>query len=115
MHDCPTCGQPTPAGNYCVRCGAPQDLRLGRSRQRRQFAAAPRERRNAPWLVSTLFPQLPRHSERHFHIALAGGAALVIALGVLRLFAIALIGAALLMPLLTALYFYDVDIYEGEP
>ena len=116
MHDCPTCGQPTPDGRYCVRCGAPQELELAlaRPRQRTQFAAAPGERRNAPWIVSTLFPRLPRHSERHFQVALGGGAVLVIVLSALRLFPVALISAALLMPLLTLLYFYDVDIYEGE-
>ncbi len=115
MHDCPTCGQPTTDGNYCVRCGAPQQQDLTHSRQRREFAAAPGERRYAPWLVSTLFPHLPRHSERHFHIALGAGTALVIVLGVLRLFPVALITAALLLPLVTVLYFYDVDVYEGEP
>jgi RsiW-degrading membrane proteinase PrsW (M82 family) len=115
MHTCPTCQQTTPEGNYCVRCGAPLDRELDRSRQRPQYAAAPGESRNAPWLVSTLFPHLPRHSERHFHIAIAGGAAIVIVLGALRLFPVALITAALLMPLLTVLYFYDVDIYEREP
>ena len=115
MRECPTCGLPTPEGNFCVRCGAPSDQQLGQSRHRREFAAAPGERRYVPWLVSTLFPQLPRHSERHFHAALAAGGALVIVLGALRLFPVGLISAALLMPLLSVLYFYDVDIYEGEP
>jgi hypothetical protein len=115
VNNCPTCGLPTPEGNFCVRCGAPLDHGLAHARHRQEFAAAPRERRYAPWLVSTLFPQLPRHSERHFHIALAVGAALVIVLGAARLFPVGLISAAILMPLLTLLYFYDVDIYEGEP
>lgn len=115
MHECPSCGQPTPDGYFCIRCGGPQDRTLRRSRDRRQFAGAPAENRWTPWLVSTLFPQLPRHSERHFHIALAGGAATVIALGAFRLFPVALISAALLMPLLTVLYFYDVDVYERNP
>jgi hypothetical protein len=115
MRTCPTCQGTTPAGNYCVRCGAPLDRELDKCRQRPRYAAAPGEHRYAPWLVSTLFPHLPRHSERHFHIALATGVAVVIVLGALRLFPVALITAALLMPLLTLLYFYDVDIYEREP
>ena len=115
MIECPTCHQPTPEGNFCVRCGAPLDGELDHSRERHQFAAAPGQRRYAPWIVSSLFPQLPRHSDRHFRIALGTGAAIVVLLGVLRLFPVALITAALLMPLLTALYFYDVDIYESEP
>lgn len=117
MHECRTCHEQTPEGNFCVRCGAPQggDEALTHARHRHQFAAAPGERRYAPWPISTLFPHLPRHSERHFHVALASGGALVVVLGALRLFPVALISAALLMPLLTVLYFYDVDIYEEEP
>ena len=115
MRDCPTCGQPIPEGSFCVRCGAPQDQTLEHSRQRSQFAAAPGERRYAPWLTSTLFPQLPRHSDRHFRIVLVTCAVAVILLGALRLFGVALIVAALLMPLLTILYIYDVDVYDDEP
>ncbi len=115
MHDCPTCGASTPEGAFCVRCGAPQDRVLERSHHRREFAAAPGEHRYAPRIVSTLFPHLPRHSARHFRIALLAGAALVALLGALHLFPVALIVAALLMPLLTLLYLYDVDVYEVEP
>ena len=85
------------------------------ARARSQFAAAPAEREYVPWLVSTLFPQLPRHSDRHFRLALLGGAVLVVALAAFRLFPVAVIVAALLMPLLVVLYFYDVDIYEQSP
>jgi ribosomal protein L32 len=115
MRECPTCHEQTPDGRFCVRCGAPLDGALEHARERRQFAAAPGEHRYAPWLISTLFPHLPRHSERHFRAALAVGGTLVVVLGVLRLFPVALITAALLMPLLTVLYFYDVDVYEREP
>jgi ribosomal protein L32 len=112
---CPTCGQQTPEGNYCVRCGAPLAGPLAHASDRRQFAAAPGESKFAPWLVSTLFPRLPRHSDRHFRVAILAGAAIAVALGILHLFGVALITAALLMPLATVLYFYDVDIYEPAP
>jgi hypothetical protein len=117
MHDCPNCHRPTPDGNFCVRCGVPLhgDAMPNSARARSQFAAAPAEREYVPWLVSTLFPQLPRHSDRHFRLALLGGAVLVIALAAFRLFPVAVIVAALLMPLLVVLYFYDVDIYEQSP
>jgi hypothetical protein len=115
MHDCPTCGQPTPEGNFCVRCGAPLNQELAHSRHRAEYAAAPGERRDVPWLVSTLFPHLPRHSEGHFHIALGVGTALVIVLGALRLFPVALIVAAVLLPLLTVVYLYDVNVYGSDP
>jgi hypothetical protein len=117
VHDCPNCHRPTPDGNFCVRCGVPlhEDAAPTSARARSQFAAAPAEREYVPWLVSTLFPQLPRHSDRHFRLALLGGAVLVVALAAFRLFPVAVIVAALLMPLLTILYFYDVDVYEESP
>jgi ribosomal protein L32 len=115
MGECPTCHEQTPEGNFCVRCGAPLEQGLHDAGARTQFAAAPGERRNEPRIISTLFPQLPRHSTRHFREALLLGTLLVVVLGALRLFPVALISAALLLPLLTSLYFYDVDIYEGEP
>jgi len=117
VHDCPNCHRPTPDGNFCVRCGVPlhAETTPDSARARSQFAAAPAEREYVPWLVSTLFPQLPRHSDRHFRVALLGGAVLVIALAAFRLFPVAVIVAALLMPLLTVVYFYDVDIYEQSP
>jgi RsiW-degrading membrane proteinase PrsW (M82 family) len=98
-----------------VRCGAPLARALANASQRREFAAAPGQNRYVPWLVSTLFPRLPRHSDRHFQAALVGGVVLVAILGALRLFPVALITAALLMPLATLLYFYDVDVYERMP
>jgi hypothetical protein len=115
VRTCPTCDQQTPDGRFCVRCGAPLEAGLTHARHRSEFAAAPGEHRLSPRLVSTLFPHLTHHSMRHFRIALAAGLAVLIALGAARLFPVALITAALLMPLLTGLYFYDVDVYEGEP
>jgi len=117
MHQCRTCLGQTPDGHFCVRCGAPlaRAQALTHARHRREFAAAPDERRYAPWLVSTLFPRLPRHSERHFYGALLGGAGGVAVLAALRLFPVALIVAAGVMPCVTILYFRDIDVYEGEP
>lgn len=115
MRECPTCHEQTPEGNYCVRCGAPLAVKQPQPRAQGEYAAAPGERRYEPRIISTLFPHLPRHSMRHFRIALLLGTVLVVVLGVLRLFPVALISAALLLPLLTALYFYDVNIYEHEP
>ena len=77
VRQCPTCGHSTPEGNFCVRCGAPLDRRSTAPRRRAQFAAAPRQARYGPWLITTLFPQLPRHSERHFRVALLPRRALV--------------------------------------
>lgn len=113
---CPSCGEETPAGDFCVRCGAPQDAGFAEpSRRRRQFAAAPHEHVAVPALVSTLFPHLPRDSHLSYRLAVGLGVAAVVALAVLRLFPVALIAAALLLPVLVILYLIDVDVYEDEP
>jgi hypothetical protein len=101
-----------------VRCGAHLGAEPGTaapSRQRGAFAAAPHQRLSAPWVISSLFPQLPRHSLIGFRVSLGFGGALVLVLGVLRILPVALIGAAVLLPLLTLLYLREVDIYEDDP
>jgi ribosomal protein L32 len=115
---CGSCGELVPQGRYCVRCGAPlgdDPSAVGPSRRRREFAAAPHERVIVPRLVSTLFPQLPRASMAGFRGALGVGVALVLVLGLLRILPIAMIAAAVFLPLLTLLYLYDVNVYEAEP
>jgi uncharacterized protein YlaN (UPF0358 family) len=62
-----------------------------------------------------LFPALPRSEMRHFHAAALAGTALMVALACFRLFPLALVVAAILVPLLTVMYVYDVDVYEDEP
>jgi len=52
---------------------------------------------------------------RDFRVVLLGGAVLVAVLAAFRLFPVSLICAAMLMPVLTLVYFYDVDVYESEP
>jgi len=108
---CQACRHDVPAGRHCVRCGFPAEAEGGRQ----GFAASPTERTLTPWLVSTLFPHLPRASLRTFWIGLWGGLAGVVALAALGLFPIALLVAAALVPALLLLYVYDVDLYEDQP
>lgn len=68
-----------------------------------------------PLIVSSLFPHLPRSSHWSFRIALVLGAAVIAGLAAARLFPVALIAAAMLLPLLVVLYLADVDVYEDEP
>ena len=68
-----------------------------------------------PRLVSTLFPHLPRGSMASFRISLVFALVVVLVLGALRIVPVALIAAAVSLPLLTLLYLYDVDVYEDEP
>ena len=116
MTTCPSCGEQTPEGNFCVRCGAPLGAGFsGPSRRRSQFAAAPDEHVSLPAVVSTLFPRAPGDSRTSFRLALGLGTAAVIVLAVLRLFPVALIAAALLFPTLVVLYLVDANVYEDEP
>lgn len=111
---CPNCGHEVPEGNWCIRCGHALDG-AARARAGAGFAAAPNERAGSPRIVSTLFPQLPRADMDAFRIALLVGLAGVVALTVARLFPVAILSAALLVPLLTVVYLYDVDVYEDQP
>jgi ribosomal protein L32 len=110
---CSSCGSEVPRGRYCVRCG--NELATAASARQRNFAAAPAESRFLPEVVSTIFPQLPQASLLAFRIALTAGVVLVGGLAALELFPLALIAAAALVPLLTVVYLYDVDVYEDEP
>jgi RsiW-degrading membrane proteinase PrsW (M82 family) len=114
---CWSCGHEVPSGNYCVRCGAslPEAAEEPPARGRREFAAAPHESQFLPAVISTLFPQLPRASMATFRVALAIGVAIVVALGLARMFPVAIVAAAVLVPLLVVIYLYDVDVYEDEP
>ncbi len=118
MITCNQCGNEVPRLKFCIRCGDPlTDEYAAESvrEDRRRFAAAPDERVRSVALVSTLFPQLPRADMRTFRLAFAAGVAIIVALGLLGYFPIALAAAAVLVPLLMVLYLWDVDIYEDEP
>jgi ribosomal protein L34E len=117
MGHCPACHEPTPDGSFCTRCGRSlSGTQAGAPGHRRaQFAAAPHEHVAVPRVVSTLFPHLPRGSLVGFRVSLVLGTAVVAALTVARLFPVALISAALVLPLLVALYLAEVDVYGAEP
>jgi hypothetical protein len=106
---CPCCGCEAPAGTYCIRCGSLL------SRRFRRYGANPSERAGLPYLVSTLFPALPRAEMGAFRIVLAVGSVLTLGLAGAGLFPLALTSAALLVPILSALYLWEVDVYEDQP
>lgn len=116
LTECASCGEETPQGNFCVRCGAPVDPDFAeKSSARTHFAAAPHQHVTLPHVVSSLFPHLPRASHSSFRLALVVGSSVLVLLAVLHLFPVALIAAALLLPLLVVLYLIDVNLYEDEP
>ncbi len=111
---CEDCGQETADTPYCVRCGH----RRGRApvaAARRGFSANPTEAALSLRIISTIFPQLPRDEMRAFRWALLLGTAIVVVLGAVGAFPVALVAAAVLVPLVMVVYLYDVDIYEDEP
>jgi hypothetical protein len=109
MIECPHCGRDVPREEYCVACGEP----LGDGR--RGFAASPHERWWHPRLVSSIFPHLPRSDLRPFRLALLAAVAGVVVLCLLRLYPLALVVAAVMVPMLFVLYLVDVNVYEDEP
>ena len=115
--DCAQCGHAVPRLEFCVRCGHPlaDEYRTELHARERRFAAAPHESARGLHVTTTLFPQLPRAEIRTFWLALLAGTVLVAGLGVAGLYPLALVTAAVLVPLLMVLYLYDVDVYEDEP
>ena len=115
---CNQCGNDVPRLEYCIRCGDPLSDEYsvdGRAEARAHFAAAPHEPLRTVALISTLFPQLPRAEMRTFRIAFLAGAGIILVLALLGFFPVALVSAAVLVPLLMVMYVYVVDIYEDEP
>ncbi|MBV9819122.1 MAG: hypothetical protein JOZ07_12345 [Solirubrobacterales bacterium] len=137
---CDNCGNEVPESRYCIRCGhllqaaepalsaiarVPGASAVGRglsgvlsidpsslSGVRRAFAAAPQESVLRPTIVSTIFPQLPHSSMRAFRSCLALGLAAVLVLGLAKLFGVALIAGALMLPALVIIYMFDVNVFE---
>jgi hypothetical protein len=113
---CPRCGNEVPSAAFCVRCGEPLENALSPyPLESRGFAAAPHEHWSLPRIISSLFPHLPRADMAAFRMALGLGTVVMVVLGLFELFPLALVVAALLIPLLTILYLVDVDLYEDQP
>ncbi len=109
---CSNCGREVPRERYCVCCGEA----LGTEKPKRAgYAASPHEKWFHPRLVSSIFPHLPRADMRPFRLALLGATGLVVALCLLHLFPLALVAAAVAVPILFLLYLWDVDVYEDAP
>ena len=104
---CRGCAADVPAGDFCGLCGFDQGGPAGgkvRLLRPRSFVFAPGERVLRPYLLSSLFPQLPRRSRASFRIALIIGAIALVGLAVLKLSTAEMTVAALGVPLLFVLY-----------
>jgi RsiW-degrading membrane proteinase PrsW (M82 family) len=115
---CEHCGRETPEGHFCAYCGAhldAADTPHSPTARRHAFALNPNEHVYHPGVISTFFPHLSPYRTQQFRWVL-----LVLALGVLLLVAgryipVAIVAAALVVPLLYLIYFYVVEVYENEP
>lgn len=81
---------------------------------RRAFAAAPEESVLRPTIVSTIFPQLPRPAMGVFRLCLGIGIAIVLVLGLAKLYPIGLLAGAVLLPMLVVLYMHNVNVFEEQ-
>lgn len=111
--NCPHCESVVPVGEFCGHCGA--HLVTASTSRTHAFAAVPSERVARPSIISTLFPHLPHRRGRAFNWALIAGAAAVIVLALVHLFAPATVAATFMLPVLYLLYLYEVEVYEDEP
>ncbi len=113
---CPICGHEIPPGRFCGACGADLERSGPEAGSRRHaFAAHPGQHVFHLSLVSTLLPHLPHRRTMPFRVALGLGAALLLALGALRLTGPAVAAAAVIVPALYLLYLWEVEVYGGEP
>jgi hypothetical protein len=83
--------------------------------RRKEFSASPGQNVMRPAPMSTFFPQLPNDEMRNFYTALGIGVAVMVALAAFGFFPLALVAASVLIPIITVVYVYDVDVYEDEP
>ena len=114
---CPNCGQQTLGGHYCPHCGTHlvDETPARGHRRAHAFAANPHESVYHPAIVSTFFPHLAPHRTQQVRWILLLGVGIIFLFGLARYVPIAIVAAALLIPLLYLAYFYDVAIYEDEP
>lgn len=114
--ECRVCRAEVPAGTFCGRCGAHLDSRrAGPGWLRVRAYCAGREHLLRPSVVSSLFPQLPRHSRALFRLAIAVLVVAVAACALLRLPAAMNALAAFGVPLLFVAYLRRSVVFQDIP
>ena len=107
---CPVCRRDVAAGRFCECCGAPQsDGGAGRFRLT-TYPAAPRQRVLAPWVTTSLFPQLPSRSRNSFRVGLAVVVLTLASFAVLRWQAAMIAVATCGLLFVFALYLRQIDV-----
>ncbi len=120
MPQCRNCGRETVEGTYCAHCGAhlvrqSRPAAGGRQTRRHVFAVNPAEHLYHPSIVSTFFPHLSRQRTHQVRWLLFLALLVVLFVSIGRLVPLAIVLAALLMPLFYLFYFFDAQLYGNEP
>lgn len=115
---CPVCGKSVPPGAFCGSCGADLCVQRGGTPawlRVRTYAAASRESVLRLWVVSSLFPRLPRRSRPAFRIALVALLVELVAVALPRwqvpLIAISALGLVVLF----VIYLNHSDAFKDLP
>lgn len=115
---CEHCGRETPEGHFCAYCGAhlpAANTERSATARTHVFAANPHEHVYQPAIISTFFPHLNPRRTQQFRWILLVLAVIVVLLVAARYIPVAIVAAALIVPLLYLVYFYVVEVYEGSP
>jgi hypothetical protein len=119
---CDHCANDVPDGVFCTRCGAHQGTtgELGRAKssaKKRQhsYAAHPGEHVVQPSIFTTLFPHLGQQKIHEFRWAFFVGVAGIVLLYAVGLITAAILVAILLVPMLYLIYLYEAQVYRDEP
>ena len=116
---CDHCSNDVPDGAFCTRCGAHQgtsEEAVGDPKLREhRYAAHPSEHVAQPTIFTTLFPHLGHHKVHEFRWAFIAGLAGVVILYLIGLITAAILVSALLIPVLYLIYLYEAQVYRDEP
>ncbi len=115
---CDHCANDVPDGVFCTRCGAHQGVspETGDPKTREHsYAAHPGEHVIHPSVFTTLFPHLGQGKVHEFRWALVAGLAGILLLYLLGLITAAILVAAFLVPVLYLVYLYEAQVYRDEP
>lgn len=112
---CLACSEDAPPGEYCAACGAPRSGPVRSRFRSHAFAAAPKERVLRPWVVSSLFPLLPKGSRGSFRLGLILLLVALAGFSLLRL-PVPMLGTAMSgIPVLFLVYLREVHARDSVP
>ena len=111
---CDRCGSNNPeSALFCFRCG--QALRAGVRGRADRYAVQTAESVSQFALISTVLPHTNRKVANGYRWALLAGGTLVLLAAAAGLVSLAVVGAALLVPIVYLIYLYDVNLWEDSP